>query len=483
MDGFADLTAMDATAQAQLVRRKELTPLELVDAAIARIERLNPRLNAVITPLFEEARTTARGQLPAGPFQGVPFLLKDLLAQCAGARYTECTDFLGDFISPWDSELVKRYRRTGLVILGKTNAPEFGILPTTEPRRFGPTHNPWDTGRTPGGSSGGSAAAVAARLVPFAHGNDGGGSLRIPGSCCGLFALKPTRGRNPLGPALGDMMGGLVCEHVLTLSVRDSAAMLDATGYPDLGDPYCAPPPARPYLDELKARPQKLRIGFTTMTPTGAAVHADCQEAVLDAARLCAQLGHKLEECQLSLDGTGMTSAFTTIWFSGFAWAIDSWARVLQKQPSSEYFEPLTWALYQLGKRNSAAEYLASWTQLHAASRQIATLHLSYDVLLMPTIAEPPLPLGSFAAIADNPLQGIIRAGEFVPFTPISNITGQPAMNVPLYWNAAGLPIGVQFIAPFGDEGTLLRLAAQLEQARPWWDRRPPVCAERGEVD
>jgi amidase len=427
--------------------------------------------------MFDEARKVAKGRLPNGPFKGVPFLLKDLLAQYAGARYTECSAFPGDYISEQDSELVTRLKKTGLVILGKTNAPEFGILPTTEPKRFGPTRNPWDTNRTTGGSSGGSAAAVASRMVPFAHGNDGGGSIRIPSSCCGLFGLKPTRGRNPLGPELGDMMGGLVCEHVLTISVRDSAAILDATGYPDVGDPYCAPPPERSYLKELKAKPKKLRIGFTTEAATDAPVHKDCRKAVMDVVKLCEELGHELEKCKIDVNGDLVTSAFITVFFSGFVWAIDGWARKLKKKPSPEYFEPLTWALYQAGKQYSAADYLTSWQDLQKISRDVAALFVDHDVILTPTLGEPPLPLGSFDSTPENPMQGFMRAATFVPFTPICNITGQPAMNVPLYWNSGGLPIGLHFIGRFGDEGSLFRLAAQLEKARPWKDRKPPVCA------
>jgi amidase len=268
-----DIAFLDATAQAELVRTKQVKPAELLDAAIERIERINPQLNAVITPMYEEARRVSESNLPNGPFTGVPFLLKDLGAGYAGVRQAQGSEYLKDFVSPFDSELTSRYKRAGLVIAGKTNTPEFGLVPTTEPRLFGATRNPWDTGHSVGGSSGGSAAAVAAGIVPMAHANDGGGSIRIPASCCGLFGLKPSRARVPLGPLLGDMMGGLVCEHAVTRSVRDSAALLDATAGPEVGDPYYAPPQERPYVKEVGADPGKLRIAFTTRNATGTPLH------------------------------------------------------------------------------------------------------------------------------------------------------------------------------------------------------------------
>src|SRR6185369_9512325 len=282
---------------------KEVKPIELIDAAIERIERINPAINAVVTPMFDSARDAASGKLPDGPFTGVPFLLKDLLASYAGVRMTSGSAFLHDFVPTHDSELVARYKRAGLIVVGKTNTPEYGIMPTTEPALFGPSRNPWDVTRATGGSSGGSAAAVASGMVPFAHGNDGGGSIRIPASCCGLFGLKPTRARNPLGPDFGDMFSGLVAEHALTRTVRDSAALLDATSGPDVGDPYHAPAPARPFLHEVGVEPRKLRIAVATSTPSGSPLHPDCVAAVKDAAKLCSDLGHNVEEASPKLDG------------------------------------------------------------------------------------------------------------------------------------------------------------------------------------
>ena len=323
---MTDLARLDATAQAELVRRGEITTLELVDAAIDRIERANPILNAVVTPTFDRAREAARGDLPAGPFRGVPFLLKDLSAAWAGVRMTSGSAFLKDFVAPVDSVLVRRYFAAGLVVLGKTNCPEFGFLPTTEPRLFGPTRNPWDLERSPGGSSGGSAAAVTAGMVPFAHGNDGGGSIRIPASCCGLVGLKPTRARITQAPLLGDVMGGLVVDHALTRSVRDSAALLDATAGPAPGDPYLAPPPARPFLDEVSADPGRLRIAWTARNPIGAPVDPECARAVEETAALCAELGHVVEEAAPDLDGDLLYESFLAVWLSGHAWAIDGMA-------------------------------------------------------------------------------------------------------------------------------------------------------------
>lgn len=474
LDAFVDL---DATAQAELVRRREVKAIEFVDAAIERIERLNPTLNAVITPMYEQARTAATGELPDGPFTGVPFLLKDIFASYAGVRMTFGSAFLRDFVPDHDSELVIRLKRAGLIVLGKTNLSEFGLIPTTEPRLFGPTRNPWDTGRMPGGSSGGSAAAVAAGMVAAAHAADGGGSIRIPASCCGLFGLKPTRARNPVGPDYGDLLGGLESDHALTRSVRDSAALLDATSGPDVGDPYWAPPPARPFLQEVGADPGRLRIAFSTEAPTGAAVHPDCVSAVREAAALCADLGHEVVEAAPAVPGETLVQAFITMFSAGAAWGIDGMAFLTGRTATPEQFEPLTWAAYEMGRQQSASAYLIAVTALQGVSRDIARFLVNFDVLLTPSLAEPPVPLGCFDSPPENPLNGWIRAEEFMPYTPVANFTGLPAMSVPLFWNADGLPVGTHFMGRFGDEATLFRLAAQLEEARPWAGRRPPISA------
>jgi len=473
----AEVAFLDATAQAALVRTRQVAAAELVEAAIERIERVDPRLNAVVTRMDEEARRRARGPL-AGPFAGVPFLLKDLLARYAGVRLTYGSRLLAGHVPTRHGELVMRLERAGLVVLGKTNTSEFGILPTAEPALFGATRNPWDPALTPGGSSGGAAAAVAAGLVPMAHANDGGGSIRIPAACCGVFGLKPTRARTPLGPDLGDVMSGLVVEHAVTRSVRDSAALLDATSGPDAGDPYWAPPPARPFAEEVGADPGRLRIAVTTTPVNGVPVHPDCLAAVHDAARLASDLGHEVvDAAPVEDDPVATTQAFLTVWAAGSAWTIESLARAAGVTPSPGVLEPLTWAQYELARSHSAAAYLEAVATLQRLGRDVARFMERYDVWLTPTTAEPPPPLGSFEAPPGDPLQPFLRAALFVPFTPIANATGQPAMSVPTFWTAGGLPIGTHWVGRFGDEATLFRLAAQLESARPWAFRRPPVAA------
>ncbi len=478
-----DLNRLDATAQADLVRRGEASPAELVEAAIARIEAVNPQLNAVITPLFESARAQAASpDLPDGPFRGVPFLLKDLACHTKGDPFHEGMAFLKrlEWVEDHDTVLAERFRAAGLIVLGKTNTPELGILPTTEPAAYGPTRNPWDLGRSTGGSSGGSAAAVAAGLVPLAHANDGGGSIRIPASECGLVGLKPTRGRVSLGPEFGDVMGGLTAEHVVTRSVRDTAAVLDATHGMVPGDPFTAPAPLRPYAEEVGADPGRLRIGLMATAPMGSvAVHPDCVAAAEAAGKLLESLGHQVVVAHpAALDDPAYTGHFITSWAAGAAWNLDYWTRRTGVEVTEADVEPLTWALAGLGRGTTASDWLGSREWLQANAREMAGWWAEgFDLLLTPTIAEPPPVLGSFDSPADNPLHGLFRAAEVVPFTPPFNVTGQPGISLPLHWNGEGLPIGVQLVAAFGREDVLLRVAAQLETAAPWADRRPPVHA------
>ncbi len=464
----------DLTALAQLVRSKAVSPLELVDESIRRIEELNPKLNAVIIPMYDAAREAARAPV-TGPFAGVPYLIKDILAQIKGVRYTGGSRLLKDHVSSDDSELVARLRRAGLIFVGKTNTPEFGFLPTTEPILHGASKNPWSLEHTTGGSSGGSAAAVAARILPAAHANDGGGSIRIPASCCGLFGLKPTRGRNSLGPDLGDIMGGLVCEHAVTVSVRDSALLLDCTHGPSPGDPYYAAPPKRPYVGELETSPGKLRIAVSTNALNGVDVHPDCLAAVEDAAKLCTELGHEVFEAELPVSGDMFAHAFGVLWTAGAALTLDGTAMLTGLSPTKENIEPLSYALAEAGRAHSASSYLMAVALLQRLCRAIGRFMEGHDVLLSPVLAEPPVGLGSFDVTEDNPMAGLVRAAQFAPFTPVQNATGEPAMSVPLYWNSEGLPIGVQFAGRYGDEATLFRLAAQLEQARPWANKKPPI--------
>ena len=467
---------LDATAQAALVRRGELTPLELVDAAIARVERLNPSLNAVVTPLFDSAREAARGRLPDGPLRGVPYLLKDLGAALAGVRRTSGAAVLKDFAPDFDDVLVERLRAAGLIFIGRTNTPELGASATTEPSLFGPTRNPWDPERSPGGSSGGSAAAVASGMVAAAHGNDGGGSIRIPASCCGLFGLKPTRARATTAPGAGDH--GLSVDHALTRSVRDSAVLLDAIAGGVPGDPCWAPPPRRPYAEEVGADPGILRIAWTAAAARGSAVHPDCVRAVEETAALCRDLGHEVEEGSPDFEYAPFEEAFLSMFAAGVAASLDGIERHFRVAPSPEKYDPATWRLYERGADLSASRYLQAVELTQSVGRRLAAFFTGTDIWLTPTLGRPPELIGSLEpSLESDPAEALEYALSYVAFTPICNCTGVPAASVPLHWNAAGLPIGVQLVAPYGGEDVLFRLASQLEAARPWSGRRPPVSA------
>jgi amidase len=468
------LSDLDATAQADLVRSGAASPRELVDAAIARIERDNAGLGAVIVPLFDEARRDA-GQAPHGPFRGVPILIKDICATVGGVLQTSGLLPLkrANYRAPADSYLVTALRRAGFVVVGKSNTSELGIVPSCEPPAWPPTKNPYDRTRTPGGSSGGSACAVAAGMVPIAHANDGGGSIRIPASCCGLFGLKPSRGRVSFAPNVGDVNGGLVNEHVVTRSVRDSAIVLDALAGIQPGDPYTAPPMLGAYAAELGVPPGRLKIGFATRHPhlDGSLVdsHPDCVAAVAHAAKLLASLGHDVEPAEISaLHDAELIPRFLSIWVVGVAMELDEASQLIGRPIEAGEVEPLTWALAELGRLISGPGYASAWRWLHRLARRIARFYDTYDLWLTPTVTEPPVPLGTFASPADDPLAGIFRAADFAPFTAIFNATGQPACSLPLYRNAAGLPIGVQLAAAYGREDLLLRVAAQIEAAQPF---------------
>lgn len=475
MGNLKDVLWLDATAQAELIQNGDISSLELVDEVIEAIEAKNPQLNAVITPMFDLARQDAKGELPAGPFTGVPFLMKDIGASVKGVRMAMGSELMKMFIPDAESELTTRLRKTGLVFVGKTNTPEFGLLLTTEPLAFGPTHNPWDLSRSPGGSSGGSAAAVASGITAMAHANDGGGSIRIPASCCGVFGLKPTRARNPLGPSFGDIMSGLVCEHAVTRSVRDSAALLDATAGPSKGDPYWAPPQARPYADEVNTDPGRLRIAFSTRKMDGTGIDPQCEKAVCETVALLKDLGHRVEEAmpEISFAHELVTQCFTAIWCGGFAATIDGISMLMGSQVTDTMIEPLSWSFYELGKNVTAAQYLNSVTVMQRIHRDIAHFHKDYDLTLTSVLATPPAPLGTFDPKEKDLMAFWQRAADYSPYTAITNATGQPAMSVPLCQSDQNLPIGMHFTASLGDEATLFRLAAQLEKARPWKDRRP----------
>ncbi|MDH3693137.1 MAG: amidase [Gammaproteobacteria bacterium] len=470
-----EYSSFDAIAMADLVQRGEVTALELVEEAIARIETHNGTLNAVITPMYDHARMQAGKTLPVGPFSGVPFLMKDFCAEVAGFPFTECSSFLRDYVPDEDSELYRRICNAGLVSIGKTNLPEFAIGATTEPRLFGATKNPWDITRTTGGSSGGAAAAVATRIVPMAHGNDIGGSIRIPASCCGLVGLKPSRGRSSTAPHYGDIVAGFFSEHVLTRSVRDSAAMLDAIQGPAVGEPYYAPSPQRPFIEEVKHDPGKLKIGFSTKTPFGDDIHPDCVKAVQDTARVLESLGHIVEEAVPCYAAERLWRNFTSLLASGVAWAIADWARRINKEPTADDFESFVWAFAERGRSLSSADYLLAMQDVQFEVRAFSKFFEEYDLFMTPTLGKPPVELGTLVFQGD-PIELRRKTSEFSPYTYVSNVTGQPAISLPLHWNDQGLPVGVHFVARYPDDAILFRLAAQLEQAKPWADRIPPIC-------
>jgi amidase len=498
MSGFKEFDRFDALGLAELVRKKEVSPSDLCEEAIRRIELVNPKINAVITPMFEIARKAVQAGLPQGPFTGVPFLLKDIVEEYAGVPLTMGSRAFRNYVPARDTEMVVRFKNSGVVILGKTNVPELGILGVTEPELHGPTRNPWNTDHTPGGSSGGSAAAVASGMVPLASGNDGGGSIRIPASCCGLFGLKPTRGRNPLGPNVGELWQGAVVSHVITRSVRDSAAMLDATQGADAGAPYVIPPPEHPYLEEIEREPTSLKIAFASASPIGTPVHPECVKAVEEAAKLLESLGHKVEVAQPNVNGKAVANSYLTMGFGEAAAVFEDMKAVLGRKAKPSDVETLTWTIGLLGRTLSAGDFAKAKREWGIAGRAMGRFHQKFDLYMTPALAYPPVRVGElqpkpyerFAMKVVNALGlGIIlKAAGLVdqmaeaslsktPFTQLANLTGQPAMSVPLHWTPDGLPVGVHFMAAFGEESMLFRLAAQLEKARPWFDKHPPMWA------
>jgi amidase len=449
--------------------------VELVEAAIGRIAAVNPTVNAVVTPLFEEALAEGRRPLTAGPLAGVPFLLKDLGTGQAGVLQTAGSRALRDFRPAIDNPMVTSYRKAGLIIAGRTNTPEFGNHSTTEPVLFGPTRNPWALDRTVGGSSGGSAAAVAAGMVPAASGGDGAGSIRIPASCCGVFGLKPSRGRASRAPS-GEEIGGFNVRHAITRSVRDSAALLDAISGPVPGDPYFATPSNRPYLDEVSREANRMRIAWSDRAPLGTAVDPDCVAAVRETASLLESLGHEVEEAAPDFDAEVMIGPMVLIWAVGNLEDATDAERILGRSLRTDELEDTTWELVEHGKRFSALDVFRAVGELSAAARSIAPFFEKYDAWLTPTLARPPEMLDVLNRSQGGSAEAWWRFDcEFNAFNPMANITGQPAMSVPLHWTAAGLPVGSLITGRYGDEASLFRLAAQLERARPWADRVPPV--------
>jgi amidase len=498
MGGFKEYNQYDGLGLAELVKKKEVSTAELCEEAIERIERVNPALNAVIAPMYDLARRAINEGLPDGPFCGVPFLLKDLLGDYAGVPQTMGSRACINYIPAQDSELVKRYKQAGLVIVGKTNTPEFGLLGITEPELHGPTRNPWNPDHTPGGSSGGSAAAVASGMVPLASANDGAGSIRIPSACCGLFGLKVTRGRTPNGPLHGRTWQGAVVEHVISRSVRDSAAILDATHGPDAGAPFVIPPPQQAYMKEIEDRPGRLRIAFNTQSPIDSDVHPECIRAVEQTVGLLEELGHQVEEARPEVDGQTLAKGLLILYSAEVTTIFDALIPFLGRKVKPSDVETVTWTLGLLGRTYTAGQIVKANREWELAGRIMGRFHEAYDLYLTPTIAYPPVKIGELAL---KPIEGIllkvinslglgrlliasgvtdklaVESLSKTPFTQLANFTGQPAMSLPLHWTPDNLPCGVQFMGRYGDEATLLRLAAQLEEAQPWFDKRPPIFA------
>jgi amidase len=473
----AELLFRPADELATLVHTGQVSSTELVSASLERIELLQPSINAFLHLDPEGALATAAqvDRDDPRPFAGVPIAIKDTTA-VAGMPYTMGSDIFGDFVPGHDSHLTRRIREAGFVIVGKTNMPEFGILPVTESRRFGPARNPWDTERTPGGSSGGAAAAVAAGMVPLAHGSDGGGSTRIPASCCGLVGLKPTRGRISRGPDLGDDL--LVQDGVLTRTVAETATMLDLLSGYETGDTTWAPPPQQLFAEAARREPGRLRIGYTTKPPIEAPLDPECERAAADAAQLLSELGHDVEPVDNPPWGEqDLLQTFVMAFGTPIAMGIYFGGMVTGREPTPELVEPLSWSFWEGIRERTALDYLLARTQLAALSRGVVALWDTYDVVLTPALAERQVPIGEIDACSDDPWEDFRRSGQFTPYTAMFNITGQPAISVPLFQGDDGLPTAVQLAGRPADEGTLLSLAAQLEAARPWADRRPELAA------
>lgn len=491
---FPEYDALDGLGIAALVHAKQISPSEVVDAALSRITARNPRLNAVVRRLDDLARASLSAIPADAPFAGVPMVIKDLQATIAGVPTSQGTRPLQSLASAHDSELIRRFRAAGAVFIARSNTPEFGLTPFTESEALGIARNPWDTERTPGGSSGGSGAAVAARMVPIGHGGDGGGSIRIPASCNGVFGLKPTRGRMPTGPDNGDLWRGFAQEHVITRSVRDSAAMMDATSGEDAGTPVACPRHDGTFLSHVSEEPGRLRIAMTSTPFFGKNVHPDCKAALADAAQLLESLGHDVVEAEPQLDGEALAKSFLTVVAAECRADIDWLGEQLGREARREDVEVATWALGLVGKHFRASDYATAVRRLQIATRTVGQFFTKFDMLLTPTLSEPPIKIG---ALQPTPFErkalsllgalglgrvlgsgGLLnemadKAFGFIPYTPLFNVTGQPAMSVPLYWNAQGLPIGSQLVGRFGDEATLFRVAGQLERARPWMGKVP----------
>lgn len=495
---IADYDDYDALGLAELVKKGAVSPSELLEEAIRRAERVDPKINAIVVDMKDIGRERARGPLPEGTFRGVPFLMKELGTAYAGVPLRGASRLYEHNVSPRHAVMTERYLEAGLVVFGKTNAPEFGVLPTTEPALYGPTHNPWRLGYSPGGSSGGAAAAVAAGIVPMAHGGDGGGSIRIPASCCGIFGFKPTRARNPVGPEVSELFYGFAAEHVLCRTVRDSAAALDATAGPEPTALYHAPAPYKGFLAALKEKPEKLRIAFTSEPLLRADTHPDNTRAVEDVAKLLVDLGHDVEPARPTFDVHAFSKAFFLHFSALVAAELIAAEEKLGRPTKLGDVERTTWLLNLIGRSTDAGTFMYHRRKLFEVQREIAGFFQKYDVLLTPTLGKPPVRHGTIVATGwEGMLQDVVarvarpgllklpglldravdRAYGFSPYTPVFNVTGQPSASVPLHFNAEGLPIGTMLTGRFGEDARLFRLCAQIEEARPFWVKRPPVHA------
>jgi amidase len=470
-----DYSDYDGLGLAELVAKRAVTPAELVEAAIERIERHNPTLNAVVYKGYDDARARAEGPLPQGPFRGVPFLIKDLGMPVAGWPRSYGSRFARGIVDTEDGGLTRRYREAGVVPLGKTNTPEYGITGTTESAALGPCRNPWNPAHIAGGSSGGSASAVAAGIVPMAHAPDGLGSIRIPAACCGLVGLKVTRDRNPNLPDGFDYAMGNVVDHVVTRTVRDSAAMLDATGYPEPNSPYPAPPKDRPYAEEVTRSPGKLRIAWSPETPSGRPIDPEIQAALERTAVLLNGLGHEVVEKGMGIDYRALFAARGPSAAANFAAGMDRLIAQVGREPEPDELEPLTWATLKAGRRQTGADAMRSMQEIRMLNRQTLAFFEDIDVYLTPVLGTPVPEIGFIDPVNLEPREVNRRQGRTFPYTPPFNFSGQPSLSLPLETDAAGLPIGMMFTGRFADEATLFRLAGQLEKEVPWKDRRPQV--------
>jgi len=471
---FDEYRRLDATALAGLIAKGEVSVKEVLETAIARAEQVNPAINAIVHKQYERARSAVAAGLPGGPLKGVPYLIKDLGFLEKGEPATLGSSLFKDNVADHDSVYVSRCKQAGLVIMGRSSSPEFGLNPNTEPRLYGSCRNPWNLECSAGGSSGGAAAAVIAGILPVAHATDGGGSIRIPAAQCGLFGLKPSRGRMTLAPDAGEGWGGLSIGHVVSRSVRDSALMLDCTAGSEPGDPYTAPTPECSFVEALGCPPRKLKIAMVLGDHRGGKLHPECAKAVAGAAKLCAGLGHIVEEVAAPLDLVALRPMNSIISAANTARALGLRWKALGREPNPEDVEAVTWAVYQRGLKVSGVEYVEAIAAVHAAGRKLAAFLANWDVLLTTTLPAPPPKLGYFDQNGD--VQTFVeRVTEYLSITPLHNATGTPAMSVPLHWTADALPVGVHFAGRYGEEATLLRLAAQLETAQPWFDRVPAL--------